>query len=382
MANCGYSNFTMYARNYYDMITTPWNGAYTGFTRLFMGVSMAQLASKGPQLRQGLRFAHDRGVAIELLMDGSAWVRSAAGVNTGISNCQQLRWFNGNATDPRDVFDGMHYDIEPHTLGPGWTTNTTGGSDRFNNMWQANLISIFRACQRVFQGTPTTLAWDVPDDYYYYVTDLWAPLVQDPYVDYVSIMNYHDSFEVMRSGIGGIGGVNNVLLSLRGAVPALFGAETADTTLAPDEISFWQEGVAPLEAALDALTAQYFGQSGSVAGFLGTAVHYNYAYGILPTNGFGTGPPIGGISCNTYRSFLFAYADDSIYVSMRVFRSTTNALLRIYDISNYVPGPWEMSVANAGVGPYRIELYDGPNGVKLTPTSPVPAAVCTVMAPT
>ena len=381
-ANCGYGNFSVYTNAVFGMLQGPWNGAYPGFTRLYVGVDVTSLKTKWTQLRQGLRAAHDRGVKIEVLMDGTAWVKTAAGVATGLTNCQLVAWFNGNATDVRDTFDGMHYDIEPHTLGAAWMTNYAGGTDRYNNAWEANLIAIFRGCQAIFSGTSTTVAWDVPDDYYNYNTDLWIPLVQNPYVDYVSVMAYHDTVAELTNGIGGIGGVTNVLASLAGSgVPALFGVESSDPRLAPADISFWQEGVAPLEAALAVLDATY-GPGGSLASplYQGTSVHYNFAFGVLPLNGFGTsGLPV--TSCNVDRGFLFAFANDTIYVSMKLFRASTNTFLKTYDVTNYIPGPWEMSIANAGgVGPYRIELYDGAGGTQLAPSSPVGLATCATMA--
>ena len=375
LANCGYNNFTTYASVVYNMLQKPWSGAYTGFTRLFVDFGLSTLLANEASIRQGLRVAHNNGVAIELLVSGSAWVKTTAGVNTAISTCQQVAWFNGNATDPRDVLDGVHYDIEPNTLGSGWTSNSAGGTDKYNNLWESNLIALFRGCMAVFAGTPTTVAWDVSDDYSYYVTDLWTPLVQDPYVSYVCIMDYHNTLAEMVNGTGGIGGVSNVLRSLNGAVPALFGAETSGPSLAPVDTSFWQNGTVVLEATLATLDTMYR----TTPGYLGTAIHYSETFGVLPPNGFGTS---GNVitACNTNAAILFGVANDTIYVSMKVYRATTNTFLKAFDVTNYIPGPWQMSIAQAGAGPYRIELYDGAGGTQLTPSSPIGMAVCGVMA--
>ena len=325
-------------------------------------------------------------MAVELLQDGSTWVKSATGVAAGLALCQQVAWFNGNASDPRDVWDGVHYDIEPHTLGSGWFSNTAGGTDRYNNAWQGNLVKIFAGCRTILAHTPATVAWDVPDDYYYYVTDLWTPLMQTPYVDYLAVMTYYDDSAEVLHGVGGVGGAANVLASLKGTAgpSVLFAVEASDPVSATVGTSFWAVGAAALEATLAALTSTQPGSTGP-GGFAGVAVHFDLTYGVLSSAGYGKGTaPI--TACNTYGSaVLFGIANSSAYVSMNLYRAVDNALLTTYDLrgTGFIPGPWQMFLKNttgAATGPYRIELYDGANGKPRKATSPVGKATCSVMA--
>ena len=186
-AECVYPSYTAYLDAYLAMLQKPWNGTYPAFTRLFISADLAQLNANAAQARLALRYVRSKGVAVELLADGSVWVKSGSGVATGMALCQQVRWWNGNASHPGDVFDGVHLDIEPHALpGSGWTSNSAGGTDAFNNAWEANLIAIFRGCRALFNGTAAVVAWDVGDWYYNENSDLWTPLLQNPYVDYLS----------------------------------------------------------------------------------------------------------------------------------------------------------------------------------------------------
>ena len=372
---CGYATFDAYMDAYLTMLQRPWNGTYPGFTRLFSCVPLNHLTNKAANLRQGLRRAHDAGIKVELLHDGSTWVRSATGVQNGLNLCWRVHWFNGNATDPRDRFDGVHLDIEPHTLDTSvWMSNTAGGNDRYNQQWEANLIAILRGCREIFAGTNTTVAWDVPDDYSYYNTDLWDALVADPYVDYLSIMNYYDSLDYIVWGRSEVGGAFNVLNSLQGRVPVLIALETGDPYRAPDEISFWQEGVAPLESALAHLNDAF----GTAAGFMGVAVHYDFPYGVLPLNGFGESDELP-TSCNSYDRMLYIVVDRGVYRSMKVYQASTNTFLKTYNIGSH-GGTFFQPIGAVGAGPYRLEFYDGTNGNKLTPTSAVGMVSCTVMA--
>ena len=371
VGNCGYANFTSYMDAYFSVLHRPWNGTYPGFTRLFFSVPLGQLTNKASSLRQGLRRAHTEGVAVELLMDGTNWVTSASGVATGIGVCQSVASFNANATDPRDVFDGVHFDIEPHTLGAGWFQNASAGTDRYNDFWEANLMSIFSTCRTLFNGTNATVAWDVPDDYYYYNKDLWRPLASgQPYVDYLSIMSYHNTTTTLINGIGGLGGVANVLASLNGTVPAMFGVELQHPPEADYTISFWSQGLTPMEAALATVNATFYG----TAGYMGNSIHLAETYWALPATGGGNNT---FSFCSNMGRVLHAFSNSTSYVSMRVYNAINGTLLSINDISGYVPGPWSMPLFSDG--PYRLEYYDAVNGVKANNSSTVGTATCTVL---
>ena len=370
--SCGYANFTAYMDAYFTMVHAP-RGLYPGFTRMYWAVPTTYLSTKASNLRQGLRRAHDEGLVVELLADGSDWVMSDAGVATGVATCQQVVWFNGNATDARDVFDGVHYDIEPHTLGAGWFQNATGGKDRYNNYWEANLISIFRGCRSLLNRINATVAWDVPDDYYYYNTDLWNALVANPYVDYLSVMSYHSTLAQLTGGVSGIGGVTNVLASLRNTtLRAMFGVEVQGPRIvSPLSISFWPVGVTTMESTLAQVNATYQ----TNPWYMGNIIHPAETYWPLPLGGAGD----GSISfCANMGRVLWAYSNLTTTISMRVYRpgasGANDTLLSTNDVSGYYPGPWSMPLSVDG--PYRIELYDAANGAKASSSSAVGMATC------
>jgi hypothetical protein len=279
------TSYAAYLDAYLLMLQRPWNGTYPGFTRLYISADLPTVVANAASSRLALCHLHSTGMKIELLVDGSAWVKSAAGVSTGLSICRQVRWFNGNATNPADTLDVVHRDIEPHAIpGNGWTQNAGGGTDAYKDIrvWQANLIAVFRRCQAILEGSGMVLAWDVPDFYYNEVGDLWTPLAQDAYVDYVSVTTYHSTLQAMRNGLNGVGGVYNVLAALQGSVPAIFGIELADTRLAAPDISFYQEGTIVAEAVLANLSTSY----APYQSFWGVAVHDRYAYSGLAAGGF------------------------------------------------------------------------------------------------
>ena len=137
-------------------------------------------------------------------------------------------------------------------------------------------------------------------------------------------------------------------------------------------MTFWLQGAAALESVLANTTALFR----NVSTYYGASVHFNDAYSILPLNGFSD---TDGTSCNTYGGFFYGYTNDTTFVSMRLYNARTRSLLAIYDVTNYVPGPWSQIVRNAGKGPYAIELYDAAGGVQATATSPIGRATCNVM---
>ena len=259
--------------------------------------------------------------------------------------------------------------MEPHTLGAAWFTNTGAGEDKYNDAWEANLISIFSGCRALVNPVGATVAWDVPDDYYYYVTDLWTALLADPYVDYVSVMAYHNSLDELEHGVDGVGGVANVLVALQGTVRARFGIELQNPTVAPNisAISFWTAGLAAAHADFQAVIAAHKGDPS----FAGVAFHTAETFWVLPPDGGGDGT----VSLCTFRGpVLNVYSNSTSAVSMVVRSTVTGAQVGVYDVSGYVPGPF--SIVQPTVGPFRIGLFDAAGGVSASPTSTVGLATC------
>lgn len=189
------------------------------------------------------------------------------------------------------------------------------------------------------------------------------------------IMTYHNTLAAVRTGLNGVGGVYNNLASLQGRVPAMFGIELSDPRLAPASVSLFVNGTTVVEGLLNNITASY----STYAGFHGVAVHTSYAYNALSK---AETPGATGLInvCNSYWGLINAMANDTIWSSMKVYRMPANSLVRTMDVGGYIPGPFIVAVDPTNVGPYRVELYDGPNGTKQTSRSPVVSMTCGRMA--
>jgi len=205
----------------------------------------------------------------------TVWVTTSALAQVPMGYCDAVVAFNQASTNPAEWFDGINIDMEPNTLGDSWHTATSGAPDNYNQVYEANLIAILTYCHTVTRPTTMTLSWIQGSDYYYFVHGLWNALIQQQFVDYiVDVVYFNSSSEFMYGGpLDGyedIGGIDQVLASLQGTVPAVFNAETISPPYAPAANTFWYGGVDTLEAAMVQVSDAF----GNTEGFLGYSVHW------------------------------------------------------------------------------------------------------------
>jgi hypothetical protein len=206
------------------------------------------------------------------------------------------------------------------------------------------------------------------------VTDLWGPLVQDPYVDYVVLMNYFNTEDEFLGGEygTGIGGVNPILASLQGRVPAVFAAETIMPPYCPPRLTFWTNGTLPLENMLGDVGRTY----ATSRGFLGLATHHYGSYFLLPPAGPITPACRASASSSGTGGTVVVSPNTAAYVCAVVYQiSAGGAWKAVAEAA--LAGDSDVSVRVSAPGPYAIELYDGAGCVKASVVSAVPATTCT-----
>jgi hypothetical protein len=215
-----------------------------------------------PSLRAFIQRAHSLGIQVEYLDGDASWVKSTTNRQIPVSICQAVVDFNaGGTVDQR--FDGVHYDIEPHTLGTTWRQN--GGVDGYNDTYENNMIFILQSCNN--KGLHITN--DTGTDYAAYVTELWNAYMAGGVLDYITIMNYFDTqAEWINGTVDGGGVAQNLQLDTLG-LQMVFGVETiADAGLA--DISFAQEGYTCMKSVFDYSGNLYANN----AKYWGVSVHY------------------------------------------------------------------------------------------------------------
>ncbi len=246
-------------------------------------------ASKQADLRNFLRRAHKQGVAVEYLDGQGIWVATDALAEVPKQICRDIVTFNKTTNDVAERFDGVHFDIEPHTVREGpyagqwWENRLEGG---YNAEWTQRWKDIMNSCRASFDayeadtGHKLLLASDVGADYAHYN----KPVLEffngpNSPVDYIGIMNYYDNrpnangqpsfFFGEDDGSGTVTGGVEQNLELWKNTPLVFGVETGPTAIAPDWMSFYQEGYGALNEVVDELRSGY----GSTNA-LGIAIHH------------------------------------------------------------------------------------------------------------
>lgn len=246
-------------------------------------------SSKQGHLRSFLRRAHAQGVTVEYLDGQAIWVASDALAEVPKQICRDIVAFNKSTNDVAERLDGAHFDIEPHTVREGpyaglwWENRLDGG---YNADWTKRWKEIMNSCRATFDAYETEtghkliLASDVGADYAYYN----KPILEffngpNSPVDYIGIMNYYDNrpnangqpsffFGESEAGAPVTGGVEQNL-ALWTNTPLVFGIETGPTSIAPDWMSFYQEGYNAMNSVVDQLRADY-----GTTHALGVAIHH------------------------------------------------------------------------------------------------------------
>jgi hypothetical protein len=239
------------------------------------------------KLRAFNRRAHAQGVAVEYLDGQALWLASDANAQWPKQVCQDVVAFNLTTNDPDERLDGVHFDIEPHTVqggpyGGGWWQNKL--PDGYNADWTQRWKDIMNSCRATLDafeaqtGHHLTLTVDLGADYAFYNKPIlnFFNGANTP-VDYVTLMNYYDNrpnqngdpsyFYGWNDGYATTGGVIQNL-GFWTNVPVLFGIETGPTGIAADYMSFYQEGHTAMYSVVDTLTQNYSG-----SGMLGVAFH-------------------------------------------------------------------------------------------------------------
>lgn len=239
-------------------------------------------------LRAFLRRAHSEGVAVEYLDGQAIWLASDRNAEVAIQICRDVVTFNRATEDASARFDGVHLDIEPHTVtrgpyaGQWWKNRLPNG---YNRAWTERWKRILNACRQSFDayeettGDHLTLAVDVGADFAHYNEPMRAFLNRpDAPTDYVTVLNYYDNranrdgepsfFHGASDGNGIVGGVEENL-ELWQHTRVVFGLETGPSQIAPDPSSFHQEGYAALYETLDVLLTRY-----RAANCAGAAIHH------------------------------------------------------------------------------------------------------------
>jgi hypothetical protein len=244
--------------------------------------------SKQASLRAFLKRAHAQGMDVEYLDGQAIWVANDINAEVPKQICQDIVAFNKTTNDVTERFDGVHFDIEPHTVRSGpyagvwWQNKLPNG---YNADWTQRWKGIMNSCRATFDAYETqtghklVLAGDVGADYAYYnkpILDFFNG--PNSPIDYIGIMNYYDNkpnqngqpsfFWGEHDGGTVTGGVEQNL-GFWTNLPVLFGMETGPTSIAPDYMSFYQEGYTVMNSVIDQLEASY-GSTNS----MGVAIHH------------------------------------------------------------------------------------------------------------
>ncbi|KJE92113.1 hypothetical protein CAOG_03135 [Capsaspora owczarzaki ATCC 30864] len=233
--------------SFLDFVNAPHGYPGLSINRILLACGSKYLSgSSATQMRSFIQQAHARGVLVEYLDGDAQWTTSASLASTPKNLVSQVIAFNKGTADVTDDFDGIHLDIEPHVLGALWTSNSAGGTDKYNNLLEDNMLAIYRACkQLIVAGDPKmTLAADIGVWYVSAATDIWNGFMNDQSVDYLGIMDYTDNQPTYQTQA-----LAN-LKAVKGNIKIMVGVESIDPNSAPDEQSFYQEGYGPLEAQL------------------------------------------------------------------------------------------------------------------------------------
>ncbi|MFW5967860.1 MAG: hypothetical protein ACOCV2_10095, partial [Persicimonas sp.] len=239
-------------------------------------------------LRSFISRAKDEGMGVEYLDGQAIWLATDENAEAAKEVCRDVTAFNEGTDDETERFDGVHFDIEPHTVQEGpyagqWWEDPM--EDGYNAEWTKRWEDILDSCRNTLDdyeektGHRMTLASDLGADYSAYNQALVDILnEEDGALDYVSIMNYYDNrpnaegdpsyFYGDDDGDRVVGGVVENLEAWD-ELPVMFAVETGPESIAPDWMSFHQEGYEVMYDTLDDLYEEY-GDSDT----LGAAIHH------------------------------------------------------------------------------------------------------------
>jgi len=323
---------------------------YAPFTHLYLELTAAKLQTSPGSIRAFLAQARERGIYVELLGGHENWMRTAANTATPIQLCQAVRAFNDAASNDAERFVGVHLDLEPHIL-PNWTGNRAAGRDPYNDVYEANLLTILRSCKAALAGTTATVTWDAAVFYPVRAVDVWEPLVAERLVDRIVFMNYYDDETTFLYGDAyGHGGVVPLLDAMKGTgIPAIFAVETQAPPLLEPDITFGDDGSLPMENLLARVNSMF----AQTPEYHGVAVHHYWSYRLLQPDR----PPLSP-RCITSGRSVTVYPDEVPTASIGVYRQAGYTFTTFRNVAG--SGPYTITGIPVN-GPYLVELYDAPN---------------------
>lgn len=256
-------------QEFIDFLNAPHDdNAYAVSRIVISGASAMDFSSESDlqAMREFIALASSNNIAVEYLSGDPNWVRTGS-EERALDRCQNIINFNASTVETNDNFTGIHFDIEPHTLGDEWSQNNGTGVDNYNDEFQNNFISIMRECKEMIIENEQNLALTaaIPVWYQSSVQDLWNPFSSsDSPLDYIAIMNYTDNENTFTSGVS-----NNITNT---QIPLTFVAEINENN--NPSITFYEEGYLEMENMFSNIKSSHGGNSN----FAGFAIHYYGPY--------------------------------------------------------------------------------------------------------
>lgn len=205
-------------------LNSPHGNTDRAINRVFFQISLEKLDSSQPKTLSLINSLHEKGIKIDLLVPGNkgSWLLDDNLSDIPKNYCNKLAIFNDSVGSAEKI-DGIHFDIEPHAdmeIGEIWRTRGNNirenFNDKYNDDMQYRYLNILEYCKDQFSrpNGGESIAIDLGDDYYHYITDLWTPITENNLVDFITVMNYYDNSTgyyqggAEEDGIGGV--INNV----------------------------------------------------------------------------------------------------------------------------------------------------------------------------
>lgn len=245
-----------------------------GIGTAYLFTSWNILFTDTPQYRTMIADFHANGIEVYALDGDPGYTVPNSGAVLAAAGFQGVLAYNATSA-PNERFDGFNADVEPWAL-PDWNTNPTQQAQ-----WYLDLATMYMqkkadAGATLKVGPDLAPFFDIAAAFpalqnitYNGNTKPFYQHVQDIY-DYITLMDYRD-FALGPNGI-----VNGAAAEMAYAAtigkPVVIGVETQNVT--PDVVTFYQEGPAAMQTALDQTEAVY----GSQPEFDGFALHH---YGAL-----------------------------------------------------------------------------------------------------
>ena len=350
---CGTANGAAYQAKMISDLTKPFGGAFQSFNRLYLQFNASFLTTKTAQVAAFITQLTNVGIAVEYLDGQPWWVANYTARTIPMVECADIVAYN-SAVPPAARFTGMMLDIEPNANGAAWHTNDTTGVDPYNSFFEANFLAIFEQCKTTLAGTGTSLAFSVGDDYYHYVPSIWGPLIASPFADYVLICAFYNNAQSFwYTGVGGIGGVANVLASLVGSsIQAVFSLDFMSTTFVLPPATMWPNGTMP-GATLLANTTSLFANHPN---FLGISAHYYTPFYQLGL----TGPIVApSTPVCTVQGFTITVTGNPYYFECaEPYYYSSHSYVWTKSRVNITLTPSTYTFVNSG--PYEVVFFDGP----------------------